>query len=136
MRTKICAMLLIGLVAGCTAPSTRLAVENLRRANAVDDGVFEQQHDALRVLLYRDLAARLDTADASLPEDWRTGLNEVWNERDLIEFWALQHERARALRLVGVEMKLLADQGPLPLLWRAQSASELGQLLAEEAGTE
>ena len=39
-------------------------------------------------------------------------------ERDLIEFWNEQYQRAEALRMIGVDAKLFGDQGPLDLITR------------------
>lgn len=100
---------------GCTAESTRLALQNQRRANEVDRAVFERQHDGLKVLLFRDAMRRLAAAGDN-EQERAVVLGDVWNERDLIEFWALQHERAAALRLLGVDAKLYADQSPVDLL--------------------
>jgi hypothetical protein len=102
------------LAGGCTSESTRLALENQRRANEVDQAIFERQSDGLKVLLFRDARERL--ANAPSPEERDAVLNAVWNERDLIEFWAVQHERAGALRLIGVDAKLYADQSAIDLL--------------------
>lgn len=104
---------------GCSDPSLALALQAQQRANAVQAAVFERQHDGLRVLLFRDLVARLEAAGRPVDDDQRAVLNAVWNERDLVEFWAVQHERAGALRLVGVDAKLYADQSAVDLLIKA-----------------
>ena len=106
---------------GCARESLRVAIAAQQRADQVQQAVFERQHDALRVLLFRDLEARLAIAGQPLTADQHTLLNEAWNERDLVEFWMQQHERARALRLVGVDAKLYADQPAVDLLYKALS---------------
>ncbi len=105
------------LLGGCTSESTRIAIETQRRADEVQQAVFDRQHEALCVLLYRDLRRRVD--DAGLTAEQRDALSAVWNERDLLEFWAVQHERAAALRLIGVDAKLYGDQAVLDLLWKS-----------------
>ena len=101
---------------GCTRESTRVAIETQRRADEVQQTVFDSQHEALCVLLYRDMLRRLEAANVPLSDSQRAALSEVWNDRDLIEFWTLQNERARALRVVGVDIKLFSDQSVLDLL--------------------
>lgn len=106
--------------AACTAESTRAALACQQRADRIQQAIFERQHDGLRLLLYRDALERLEWA--STPQQRAAVLNEVWNERDLIEFWAVQHERCAALRLMGVDVKLYADQSLLDLLVRQMEA--------------
>ncbi len=124
------------LLAGCTQESVRVALESQRRADQVQQTVFDRQHEGLRVLLYRDLVQRLESAGDELNEAQRAALNEVWNERDLIEFWAVQHERAKALRLAGVDAKLFTDQSIVDLLWKSAEAKadRVQQGLAATAG--
>jgi hypothetical protein len=110
------------LAGGCTRESTRVAIETQRRADEVQQVVFDRQHEALCVLLYRDLLGRLESAAASLAPEQREALSGIWNDRDLIEFWALQNERARALRLAGVDAKLYSDQSIVDLLWKSLEA--------------
>lgn len=109
-------------LAGCTAESTRLAIDTQQRANQVDEALFTRQHDALRGLLYRDCLRRLESAGAALNDAQKAALSDAWNERDLIEFWLVQHERSKALRLVGVDTKLYGGQAVVDLLWKAVSA--------------
>jgi hypothetical protein len=103
-------------VAGCTRESLRIALETQRRADEVEETVVQRQHEALCILLYRDLQRQLDAAGVALDDTQRTALSAAWNDRDLLEFWLVQHERVKALRLVGVDMKLAADQSVLDLL--------------------
>lgn len=110
------------LLAGCTQESVRVALESQRRADQVQQTVFDRQHEGLCVLLYRDLVQRLASAADEFNEAQRAALNEVWNERDLIEFWAVQHERAKALRLAGVDAKLFSDQSIVDLMWKSAAA--------------
>ncbi len=113
-------LVLFGVVlSGCTSESTRIALEAQRRADEVQQAVFDRQHDALRVLLYRDALQRLENAGLSMSPERRDALSEIWNERDLVEFWAVQYERAVALRMIGVDAKLYGDQAVLDLLWKA-----------------
>jgi hypothetical protein len=102
------------LAGGCTSESTRLALETQRRADDVQAAIFERQHDGLKVLLYREARGRLEAAGS--PEERDRALSEVFNERDLIEFWAIQNERAAALRMIGVDAKLFANQSIVDLL--------------------
>ncbi len=128
-----------GLLAagGCTAESTRIALDAQRRADQVQKTVFDHQHEGLCMLLYRDLRRQLEAGEAELSEDQLAALNRAWNDRDLFEFWALQDERARALRLVGVDAKLAADQSPVDLLIKAAQAkgARVKQGLAAWQGT-
>jgi hypothetical protein len=121
---------------GCTRESLRVALAAQQRANQIEQVIFDQQHDALRVLLYRDLTQRLIASGVDLSEARRTVLSDAWNERDLFEFWAVQHERAKALRTVGVDAKLYADQSTLDLLYKALTAKfdRAKQGLAAQAG--
>jgi hypothetical protein len=103
----------------CTRESTRVAIETQRRADDVQQVVFDRQHEALSILLYRDLLRQLEPAGSGWSPAQQEALNGIWNERDLIEFWAIQNERARALRLAGVDAKLFADQSIVDLLWKS-----------------
>jgi hypothetical protein len=49
-------------------------------------------------------------------------LNEIWNERDMVQFWAVQNERAAALRIAGVDAKLGSDQAIVDLLVKSIEA--------------
>jgi len=132
--------------AGCTSESTRIAIEAQQRADAVEEAVFARQHEALRILLYRDVVRRLGERGVALSADGEDALNAAWNERDLLEFWALQHERARALRLVGVDAHLYGEQAAIDILlkWAETQAQRWEQGLiagaaaaaAEAAGEE
>ena len=117
-------IILIGVVilGGCSKESLRVALEAQQRADQVQAVVFEKQHEALCVLMYRDLKARLAEAGVVLSDEQRAVVNEVWNERDLVEFWRVQYERSRALRLAGVDGKLYADQSPADLLYKTLRA--------------
>ncbi|RMF71782.1 MAG: hypothetical protein D6744_17510 [Planctomycetota bacterium] len=123
-------------LSGCTRESLRVAIDTQRRADQVQQSIFDQQHESLRILLYRDLLARLAQAGPAPNERQRVVLSDAWNERDRIEFWRVQHERARALRLAGVDAKLFADQSIVDLLYKALTTKfERGkQGLAAHAG--
>ena len=113
--------LLLLLAAGCTRESLRVALAAQQRADQVQQAVFERQHEALCILLYRELQRRLEQAGAPLTSTQRAALNESWNDRDLIELWTVQHERAKALRLIGVDAKLYSDQSVIDLLAKSVS---------------
>ena len=122
-RAWVCAGLLgVLLLTGCTSESTRIALTAQRRADQVQQAVFDRQHEALRVLLYRDLQRRLGETGVVWTDERRAVLNEAWNERDLLEFWVVQHERAGALRVAGVDAKLAADRSPVELLAKSLDA--------------
>lgn len=110
------------MVEGCTRESLRVALEAQQRADQVEQAVFDQQHAALTLLLYRDLAQRLMADGVDLTDSRRAMLNAIWNERDMFEFWAIQHERAKALRAAGVDAKLYADQSTIDLLYKSLAA--------------
>lgn len=113
---------LVVALSGCTAESTRLAIETQRRANEIEQALQERQHAGLRTLLFRDLVARLARDGGPLQATQIETLNEAWNERDLVEFWAIQHERAKALRLIGVDSKLYSEQSMVDLLIKSIDA--------------
>jgi hypothetical protein len=121
IRVAMCMPIVVS-AAACTRESTRVAIETQRRADDVQQVVFDRQHEALCMLLYRDLLRRLETAQSGLSPAQREALNEIWNDRDLIEFWALQNERAQALRLAGVDAKLFSEQSIVDLLWKSIEA--------------
>lgn len=122
MKRLLIALACAYFLPGCTAESTRVAIETQRRVDSVQQGVFDRQHEGLRILLFRDLLRRLTATGVELDEAQIATLNHFWNERDLVEFWALQHERALGLRRVGVDAKLYADQAIVDLLWKSLSA--------------
>ncbi len=115
-------LLLLVSAAGCSRESTRLALRSQQRANLVQQTVVERQHEALCVLLYRDLVQRLAGTGVAMTDERRAVVNAVWNDRDLIEFWRVQQERTAALRLVGVDAGLYGAQAPADLLWKSLSA--------------
>ena len=122
---RTAALLCLAGVAGlgaCTRESTRVALETQRRADEVQQAVLDHQHEALCILLYRDLLRRLEATGVELSSARRAALNDVWNERDLLEVWVVQSERARALRIIGVDAKLYGDQSIIDLLWKAIQA--------------
>jgi len=137
-RRRLLAALGLLLTCGCASESTRLALDVQRRADEVQEAVFDRQHEALCVLLYRDLVGRLAEAGPALTPGQRAALNDVWNDRDLVEFWTIQHERAKALRVVGVDAKLASDQPVIDLLIKAieARADRAKQSLAAQAGTQ
>lgn len=106
------------------------------RANAVEQALFERQHESLRVLLFRDVLHRLESTGVRLDDAQRSALNDAWNERDLIEFWAIQHERAKALRLIGVDAKLYSAQSVIDLLIKSVEAraDRIVERIAADAG--
>jgi hypothetical protein len=112
---SMCGVLAVG---GCTGESTRVALDAQRRADQIQQAVFDRQQEALCLLLYRDLLRRLAGAGIELSPVQRETLNEVWNDRDLIQFWAMQNERAQALRIIGVDLKLFGEQSIVDLLWK------------------
>ena len=122
MRMRLLWVSALLLATACTRESTRIAIESQRRADEVQQAVFDRQHEALGVLLYRDLVRGLEADGASLTAEQRAVANAAWNDRDLVEFWALQNERARALRLAGVDAKLYSDQAMIDLLWKSVEA--------------
>lgn len=113
----VSAMMASALAGGCSAESTRVAIEAQRRSNDVQQTVVERQHEALRLLLHRELRARLDSLGSqALSAAQIEAIERAWSERDLLEFWLIQHERAAALRLIGVDARLYADQSAVDLL--------------------
>lgn len=128
--------------AGCTAESLRLALANQQRADAVQHAVFDRQHDALCLMLYRDTLQNLKDQGVELDDAQRQAIAAAFSDRDLLEFWQLQFEKGKALRLIGVDAKLFADQAPLDLLiksaeakWDRAKAAYGGTALAEVLGS-
>jgi hypothetical protein len=121
---------------GCTRESLRVALDAQRRADDIQQAVFERQQDALRILLFRNLAHQLNAAGKPLSAAQQAALSDAWNERDVLDFWSIQCERAKALRLVGVDMKLFGDQSVIDLLTKAAAAraDRAAEALAESAG--
>lgn len=130
------AVSLLLIASGCTAESVRIAIEAQQRADGVQQAVFDRQNDALRVLLYRDLLRRLAEAGAPLDERQRAVVNAVWNDRDLFEFWTVQQERSRALRLIGVDSRLYSEQSIIDLLIKSVTGKidRIGEHMAARAG--
>lgn len=131
-------LLLALTAAGCAPESLRIALETQRRADEVQLAVFDRQHEALCRLLYRDLVRRLEAGGPALSDLQRAALEEAWNDRDLVEVWAIQQERAAALRLLGVDARLAADQPAVDLLLKQLAArtDRARHALAAQAGTE
>lgn len=135
-RAAFCIAVVMASV-GCTAESLRVALEAQRRADQVQQFVFDKQHDGLNMLLYRDLVHGINAEqDEPMSAARLASLNNAWNERDLIEFWRVQHERAKALRLVGVDAKLAADQSVIDLLVKSLDAkvARVQDAIAAQAG--
>jgi hypothetical protein len=107
--------ILLVTLSGCTAESTRLAIQNERKANAVDMALYEREHQGLSVYIFRDTVAQMKES-GGLNAQQIAILNNAWNDRDLLEFWAVQKDRIMALRREGVEAKLYSDQSMIDLL--------------------
>lgn len=136
-HSRVLGVALLAMAAtGCSRESLQVALAAQQRADQVQQAVFDRQHDGLRVLLYRDLRRKLDQDGEPLTDAQQETLNNAWNERDLVEFWMVQFERAKALRLIGVDAKLYSDQSVVDLLLKSLSAkTERGeQALAAWAG--
>ena len=125
------------LTAGCSSDALRVAVESQRRADDVQQAVFERQHNALCVLAYRDLVDKLEAVGGALSAEELQVLNAAWNDRDLFEFWLVQNERARALRTMGVDAHLYADQSIIDLWIKAleERADRVDAALSEGDST-
>ncbi|MFO0840508.1 MAG: hypothetical protein U1D55_18530 [Phycisphaerae bacterium] len=124
-RDRTCRLAVAALFAalsGCTGESTRIALQVQQRADEVQQVLFERQADALRILLFRDALRRIEQGGPALAAEQRAALSDVWNERDLLEFWSVQQERAKALRLIGVDAKLFGDQSPIDLVFKSLRA--------------
>ncbi|HQL54411.1 MAG TPA: hypothetical protein PLQ87_06870 [Phycisphaerae bacterium] len=109
MGAVSCLIVTLAPLLGCEA--TRVALETQQRANDIQQTIFDQQQEALRIYQFRTLAARLALKPAQQQD-----LNAAWNERDVLEFWAVMHERSKALRLVGVDARLWASEPIVALL--------------------
>lgn len=127
--------LLVGLLSGCSDPSLKIAIQSQQRADEIQNFLFQQQHDGLVMYLYRDLASELASEEPPLSRDQLATLNSAWNERDLIEHWAIQHERAKALRHIGVNTRLYSQQSIVDLIGKSvsQRTSTVNAALAGQA---
>ena len=120
---------------GCTRESVRLALDAQRRADQVQQAVFEQQDESLRILLFRDLVNRLEKAGRPLTEAERAALNEIWNERDLVQFWAVQNGPGSAHRRRRCQAG--ADQAIVDLLIKSMKRGKrVEQKLVAKAAAE
>lgn len=126
------------LATGCTSQSTMTAIASQKRVNAVDEAIFKNQADNLKQVLYDRLVVDLERSGGGYLNDaQKVALSQAWNDRDLLEFWSVQHEKSKAYRLVGVDAKLYNDQGILDLFLKSAEdgwvKAKLG--LADAAGT-
>lgn len=117
-----------GCLVGCSDPSLKIAIQAQRRADDISEFIFQQQHDGLVMYLFRDLSGKLATGEEPLSDEQYNTLNLAWNERDLIEHWAIQHERAKALRNIGVNSRLYGEQSIIDLIGKS-----FGQSVEEQA---
>ena len=106
------------LLSGCTAETTRIALKGQQRADDVQQTIIDRQQEGLKIYLYQKTVADIQ-ALGPFTDAQRAVFLKAWQERDLVEFWGVQNERAKALRLITVDAKLYADQGILNLLWKA-----------------
>jgi hypothetical protein len=104
---------------GCTAVSTKLAIEGSRRTDEVRTAVVDRQHRSLLILSYRETLAELNKATSD--QERAAILNEAWNNRDLFEFWYIQDVLARAMHYATVDAKLAASQSIIDLLLKDMS---------------
>jgi hypothetical protein len=112
-----CMLLGVILTIVCTSNSTHLAIKGGERVENIQDTINSNQNENLRQYLYNDLKANLQkwlNRDLTLVEADK--LNELWNRRDILETWQIQWERARALRMMTVDAKLISDQSPFDML--------------------
>jgi hypothetical protein len=108
------------LFAGCTAAATKTALDTQKRVNTIQETVYSNQAKSLKVLLYKNLVVQLERdGQALLNEKQKATLNQAWNDRDTIEWWSIQNERAKALRLVGVDSVLYDSQGIIDLMFKS-----------------
>lgn len=136
MRIASLIIVLVGVcMTGCSNPSTKLALDGSKKADDTAEAIFTRQHDGLVLLLYRDTIAKLQ-AVGTLNEKQHAVLNKAWNERNLIEFWALQNEKVKTLRLVTVYQKLYSDQSIIDLLLKSvmEKAQAAKAVIANVAG--
>ena len=104
---------------GCTSASTKIALEASNRVTQIQDKIQENQNKALKWYIFQKLLTDINAAKTS--DQVAALLNKAWQDRDLVEFWAVQWERARALHIIGVEAKLYSDEGILDLIWKQLS---------------
>jgi hypothetical protein len=125
-------------IAGCTAPSNRMAGDASGRVDALRAGVFMRQNDALKILLFRQTLAKINAAKTD--EERGAILNDAWNERDLIGWWGYQEILARCTQYATVDQYIAAQQGIFGLLakdaarrWQ-KPLEELDEFLAKKVG--
>lgn len=97
------------LLCGCTSESTRIALEQSQRIENIQDTLVQNLHDTALLFMYRDF---IDT----IPEAEQLKFLEYNKNRDQLEFWMIQWERARALRLITLDSKLISNQSIIDLL--------------------
>lgn len=111
-------LLLTILCGACTSESTRVAIATQSRADEVAQTIFDRQREAMRIYMYRWAKSEITTAVENKNSIAAAAiLEKVFQDDDLHDFWLSQHERAKALRIAGVDSKLYADQGILNLLF-------------------
>lgn len=102
---KLIATISLLFIVGCTQVSTKLAIDTDRDIDKRRDFIFYQMALNNKIYLYNKLKDKVTSSKAD-PEF----LNQVWSEREGIERYAIEWERLRALDLVTVKQKLIADQ--------------------------
>ena len=100
---------MILLFCGCTGESTRIALEQSQRIEDIQDTIVRNLHDMALMFMYRDYIN-------NIPETEQPKFLDYNHNRDQIAFWMIQWERARALRLITIDSKLISSQTMIDLL--------------------
>lgn len=117
MKQNIFAALFPFLICGCV--STQLAIDTQERCNAVAEQIVQNYDEGLRLYLFKATDYVIaEAARESNPLKAEQALNAYANQLDLVKFWAIQWEKCKTLRLVGVTSKLVESQSIVELLFK------------------
>lgn len=110
---KLIATISLLFIVGCTGDTVKIAIDTDRDIDKRRDFIFYQMSLNNKIYLYNKLKDQVTSGKAD-PEF----LNQVWSEREGVERYAIEWERLRALDLVTVKQKLIADQSIFDLKYK------------------
>ena len=96
---------------GCTKASTKIAIETSTEYIARNDDLINKYHDLVLQYMFTCFALKNNLTAEQLSE-----FNKLWNNRNVVEFWLIQHERNDTLHTVGIDAKLYDDQAIFSLM--------------------
>lgn len=111
MRKILVSIFVCGILfTGCTSNSTKLAIETSKEYIARNNDLMNKYHDLILQYMFTTYCLKNQLTTEQIKE-----LNLVWNNRNVVEFWLIQHERNDALYALGVDTKLYNDQSMFSL---------------------